>query len=191
MRVIEVCINEPFGKVENVSLGYGSTEALMCFFKAFKDDKGHIRKDDFLRGAGLKWLRECLVKKVEDSFNSKCPFIDDELNVMRLSWSENKLLHVETGKEVDDSDIEHLLCSLYVLLQHTLPNRNIGKASKLDGEKYHPIKSKNNGETAISLDIMKTIRETNKEIRTAYKRLMRNPSYKGRKVHNIFKIDLE
>lgn len=193
-RSIEIPIDRPFGEVQHVSCGYGSKEATKLFTTVCKEDnKGSERQstDAAIHQQVLPWLLYKIVKFVGDKIEKGDPFIQDELTLMRLTWTNDTLSHLDTGKKVDESDIEHLLCCIYVLIQHTFPSRNMAKVNYIDGEKYHPVCFGTDGKKAIDLPLMQTFREENDVMRDAYERLIRNEDYPFKRLDSTFEVDLK
>ena len=93
------------------------------------------------------------------------------LLVLCLKWCDVKdcLVHsLGIGKELDASDMEHLLCAFSSLHQKTLPSRNIVSSTKIDDDKFFPLYSDDPNE----IPFMRHLQEAYDPASQAYKALL-------------------
>ena len=173
MRCIENCIHIPFGKVLEVPMtGYGGKNGAKCFLNAARADTKckSINKN---KKINMKDVPFWLLTQFNDYARSKR---DDNifkkvLLVLCLKWCDVKdcLVHsLGIGKELDASDMEHLLCAFSSLHQKTLPSRNIVSSTKIDDDKFFPLYSDDPNE----IPFMRHLQEAYDPASQAYKALL-------------------
>lgn len=196
MRTIEVCIHDPFGRVENVRGSVGSKSAAECYSPLLSRVEGLVDKtsvEGLDEKTGFPAMLVCwLNKEARKGLESKD---EQERENMRHWLLVNGLeMHQKLGclvhtcgikKRLDENDTEHLGCLLDTLIQFTLPSRNNNKTDntpRLDKAKYFPIRftSRPQKTLARELEIMIPLGSDHDLAMKAYKELA---------LLNAFKLD--
>ena len=198
MRTIEACIHDPFGVVKVVPSGSGGLSAARCYVEQYDqhniDDCGKSQKTkcELIPGWLVHWYNNDVQARLSSRNDLAMRQTNDELLVLGLEWSKQLdcLVHkIGIGRKLDPSDMEHCLCMLYTLHQHTLPSRNVGKESRIDGPKYLPIRHTVGECLARDLPFMSHVKEGYDEKMIAYQRLVKDDSYVHHNLPDLFRID--
>jgi hypothetical protein len=184
--------------VKVVPSGSGGLSAARCYVEQYDqhniDDCGKSQKTkcELIPGWLVHWYNNDVQARLSSRNDLAMRQTNDELLVLGLEWSKQLdcLVHkIGIGRKLDPSDMEHCLCMLYTLHQHTLPSRNVGKESRIDGPKYLPIRHTVGECLARDLPFMSHVKEGYDEKMIAYQRLVKDDSYVHHNLPDLFRID--
>ena len=198
MRTIEMCLHEPFGAVDVVAPGHGSSDAAQQFVEQWPGGEARA-------GSGPAAGR--MSRLIVEHFNSQGKrWADGDLPaqesvqfermvcVLGLEWSRDLACLIHSGgigKRYDASDAEHGLCVIYTLFQATLPARTVSSTYALDRDKYFPVRVNSGKVAAKDLPVMRSFIEQSKKGLQVYQEVLADDGDSRRCVPGIFRIDGE